>query len=121
MSTYIINKNHVIIMNRGDSVNLPISIMVGKFPESRHKLEIKEGDIIFFGLMFPRQHFECAIIKKEFDKSAFDSEGNFVLTLEPLDTMRLESGTYYYELKLLKASDDSITTLIPKSRFNIVD
>ena len=54
MSTYIINKNHVITMNRGDSVSLPIDILIGKFPESQHKLKIEDNDIIFFGLMFPR-------------------------------------------------------------------
>ena len=121
MSMYIIDKNHVITINRGDSVSLPIPILVGKFPELQHKLEIVEGDIIFFGLMFPQQYFECAIIKKEFNKSAFNEDGDFVLELDSLDTINIEPGVYYYELKLLKASDDTITTLIPKSRFNIVD
>lgn len=118
---YVINKNHVITITRGDTISLAISLYEGVFPDTREKLVIDEGDIIFFGLMFPHQHFECAIIKKEFDYKNFDDDGDFVLELEPLDTMKLIPGTYYYELKLLKAEDDSIKTLIPKSKFIITD
>ncbi len=120
MSTYVINKNNVITINRGDTVRMPLKIYTSKFMP-RKKLEIDQDDIIFFGLMLPHQHFECAFLKKEFYINDFNSEGDLVLSLAPLDTMNLTSGVYYYELKLLKHSDDSITTLIPKTQFNIVD
>ena len=119
MSMYIIQKNNVITMNRGDTLRLSIPLYKNRLTKER--VEVEDEDIIFFGLMLPHQHFECAFLKKEFDLLNFDSEGNFILSLEPLETMNLTSGVYYYELKLLKHSDDSITTLIPKTQFNIVD
>ena len=118
---YIINKNHVITINRGDSVSLAIPLYNGKFPDSEDKLVLDEGDIIFFGLMLPNQKFECAIIKKEFTSVNFDNDGDFVLTLEPIETMKLIPSVYYYELKLLKKEDSSIKTLIQKTKFIITD
>lgn len=121
MSTYIIQKNNVITLNRGDSLSLPIKLYTNNSFPREDKLILEDGDLIFFALMEPNQKFECSVIKKEYDQSDFDSEGNLVLQLDPLDTMGLHSGVYYYELKLLKHSDDSITTLIPKTQFIIVD
>ena len=118
---YIIDKSHVITITRGDTISLPIELYNGVFPDRGDKLVLEDGDIIFFGLMLPRQHFECAILKKEFTNKDFDNDGDFVLSLEPLDTMKLIPSTYYYELKLLKKSDNSIKTLIQKSKFIIVD
>ena len=120
MSLYLIKKNNVITINRGDTVRIPIELTIGKFSDKK-EVEIGDKDIIFFGLMESRQHFECALFKQEYTINDFDSEGRLILSLDPLDTMQLTSGVYYYELKLLKHSDDSITTLIPKTLFNIVD
>lgn len=119
MSMYVIQKNNVINIVRGDSVNISLPLYSDKF--KREKISLSENDLIFFGLMLPRQHFECAFLKKEFDYTDFDSEGNLILALDPLDTMSLISGVYYYELKLLKDGEDSITTLIPKTKFIIND
>ena len=120
MSTYIIRKNNVITMNRGDSLVKPISIYVGKFP-SHEKLTIDSDDIIYFAVMEPNQHFECAVVKQEYSIEDFDDNGDLVLNLDPFQTIGLKSGKYYYEIKLLKASDSSIHTLIPKTAFNILD
>lgn len=119
MSRYIIEKDHVITINRGDFLEKKLKLTTGKFPHEK-LLEIGEHDIIFFGLMDPHQHFEHSLIKKEFDKTDFDEEGLFVLTLESEETLDLVPGTYYYSLKLLN-EEAEIRTLIQKSKFIIVD
>ena len=116
---YIINKNKVISITRGDYVQIPFRFEKGDFPR-RELVEIGDNDIIFFGLMDPNQHFEHALVKKEFSKDDFDSEGNFILTIDTDDTLELMCGTYYYEIKLL-TEDAHITTLVQKTKFIIVD
>ena len=120
MSLYVINRDNVISINRGDYLERSYKFTTGKFPKEEHLINIGENDIIFFGLMDPHQHFEHAIIKKEFTKEAFNEDGEFILILDSEDTLDLVPGTYYYSIKWL-SSEGKITTLIPKTKFIIVD
>jgi len=124
MSLYLIKKDHVITMTRGDYVSFKIELKSGNFPfETKYKLE--EGDILFFGLMEPNQPFEKAILKKELHYDDYDYEGGTLkLVLEPDDTIMLEPGTYYYQIKVLyndEAGDTHIDTAVQKTKFIIVD
>lgn len=119
MSRYVIEKNFVISINRGDYLEKEFLFTTGPFLEEV-PLIVNEGDVIFFGLMDPHQHFEHALIKKEFGKKDITDEGLFTLILESEDTLDLVPGTYYYSIKLL-TKDSKIKTLIPKSKFIIVD
>lgn len=119
MSTYIINKNNVITINRGDYAEFKFKFKVGKFPYD-HDLIVNDGDILFFGLMDPGVHFEHALLKKEYTSNFINDEGYFILTLESDDTLELVPGVYYYEIKLLDINAH-ITTLIQKTKFIIVD
>lgn len=117
---YVIKKNHVISLNRGDYAEIPFCFKEGKFPKDA-PIRIGEGDVLFFGLMDPNTHFEHSLIKKEFiGNDVIDDEGNFTLVIEPDDTLELLPGTYFYEIKLL-TKDAKIRTLIQKTRFNIID
>lgn len=119
MSLYIIEKNKVITMTRGDSAKFSFKFMEGKFPNET-PLVINDDDIVFFGLMDPNQYFEHALLKKEFSNKDIDEEGNFIITLEPDDTIELMEGTYFYAIKLL-TSDAQIKTLVQNTKFNIVN
>lgn len=119
MSLYIVRQNKVITMNRGDSCEFKFKFNTGKFP-NEEPLIINEGDVIFFGLMDPNVHFEHALVKKEFNITNFDEEGYLVINFEPDDTLELMEGTYFYQIKLL-TKDANIKTLVPKTKFIIVD
>lgn len=124
MSLYLIKKNKVITMTRGDYLSLEIELKSGKFP-NEIKYNLGEGDYLFFGLMEPNQPFEKAILKKEFTYDDYDIEnGTLRIKIEPDDTLMLMPGTYYYQIKVLykdEAGDTHIDTAVQKTKFIIVD
>lgn len=124
MSLYLIKKNKVITMTRGDYLSLEIELKSGKFPNET-KYDLGEGDYLFFGLMEPNQPFEKAIIKKEFTYDDYDIEnGTLRIKIEPDDTLMLMPGTYYYQIKVLykdEAGDIHIDTAVQKTKFIVVD
>lgn len=119
MSRYVINKDKVITINRGDYFERTFEFLEGAFPEE-YPVEVNDDDIIFFGLMDPNQHFENSLIKKEFEGSSVSDDGLFTLIIDSEDTLELVPGVYYYSIKLL-TQEGRIKTLIPKTKFIIVD
>lgn len=119
---YIVKKNNMISMIRGDSFRHIFEFEIGKFPRKK-KLSINEDDLIYFGVMYPNEHFEHCIIKKEFTKDDLTSEGDLIVTLNPEDTVWLNPGTYYYEIRMLHQSSEDVylKTLIQKTKFTILD
>lgn len=124
MSLYLIKKNQVITMTRGDSFSFSVELKTGKFPNIERYI-LEEGDILLFGLMRPNQHFECAFIKKEYGYDDYDYEGGTLkVTLQPEDTIDLEPGVYYYQIKVLykdEAGEVHVDTVVQKTKFIIVD
>lgn len=124
MSLYLIKKNKVITMTRGDYLSLEIELKSGQFPDET-KYNLSEGDYLFFGLMEPNQPFEKAILKKEFTYDDYDIEnGTLRIKIESEDTLMLMPGTYYYQIKVLykdEAGDTHIDTVVQKTKFIIVD
>ena len=119
MSRYVIERNDVITLTRGDYFERDFKFYNGKFP-NEHPLILNEGDIIFFGLMDPHMHFEHALIKKEFNNESVSDKGVFKLVLDSEDTLDLVAGTYYYSIKLL-TKDGRIKTLVKRSLLTIVE
>ena len=119
---YIVKKDNMITMIRGDSFKHLFRFETGRFPRKK-RIVLNDGDLIYFGLMYPEDYFEHCIFKKEFTKEDFNSEGDFILRLEPEDTVWLKPGTYYYEIKILHESSEDVHlhTLIQKTRFIILD
>ena len=121
---YIIEKDKVITMNRGDHASFMINLKTGIFPFEK-PYTLKEGDILFFGLMEPNQHFENAFLKKELHYDDYDVEGGMLrVTIEPEDTIEMLPGTYYYQIKLLREDIDGeviVDTVVQKTKFIIVD
>lgn len=125
MSLYLIRRNKVITMTRGDYLSIDIELKSGKFPNEKI-YQINEGDIVFFGLMEPNQPFEKAILKKEFGYDDFAMEGQSLIkiVLNPEDTIELAPGTYYYQVKVLYRDESGVThidTAVQKTKFIIVD
>ena len=116
---YHVYKNNVVSMNRGDYLEFVVELSQGRFPFQR-KIEVNEEDTIYFGLMHAHEPFERSILKIEYTKKDLDSEGNLPIQIEPEDTIHLFPGVYYYEVKLL-TEDSKITTIVPKSKFIIID
>ena len=119
---YIIEKDNIITMIRGDSFKHKFKFETGRFPRKK-RLVINDDDLIYFGIIYPEDHFQHCILKKEFTKDDLNSEGDFILRLDPEDTTFLYPGHYYYEIKLLhQTSEDTyINTLVQKTKFDILD
>ena len=124
MSLYLIKKNQVITMTRGDSISFSVDITKGKFPFIE-KYILSDDDVLYFGLMRPNQPFECAFVKKEYHYDDYDYEGGSLkVTIDPEDTIDLEPGVYYYQIKVLykdEAGEIHVDTVVQKTKFIIVD
>ena len=125
MSLYIVKKDKVLTMTRGDYFSFKVDLKSNKsrFDEDEYKLS--EGDILFFGLMEPNQPFEKAFLKKQYTYDDYDVEnGTLKIVLNPEDTIELEPGTYYYQIKVLYEDETEVThvdTVVQKTKFYIVD
>lgn len=115
MATYIVRKNHVISMVRGDYINFEVEI-----PEELANLE---NNIYYFILMYPNKTLEEAILIKEYEE--LNSDNSLSIELWPEDTELLVEGTYYYSIKVdSKETSESPTktfTVIPNTKFFIVN
>ncbi len=119
---YNITKNNVITIVKGDYTKFPIELYIGKFPY-RSVMQLEEGDIAFFGIMCAKDGFDQAIVKKELTVDDLDEYGNLWVTLLPEDTINLDVGTYYYEVKVYYVEEEieHIDTVINKSRLIVLD
>ena len=126
MATYIIKKNNVFTMNRGDTATMNFNVNV----------ELPENVIIdklYLGITEPNQYFEDALIKKTFEINkdiTITAENNiwsFSIQINPEDTVDIIPGTYYYEVKASGVIDqneeriDFATTIVQKTKFIIVE
>ena len=126
MATYIIKKNNVFTMNRGDTAIMNFNVNV-ELPEN------VIVDKLYLGITEPNQYFEDALIKKTFEINkdiTITAENNiwsFSIQINPEDTVDIIPGTYYYEVKASGVIDqgeersDFATTIVQKTKFIIVE
>lgn len=69
--------------------------------------------------MYPHQKFEDAIIRKKFTSVDQGSDGTIAIRLDPADTIDLDSGVYYYAVKLRQ--NDQVFTIINKAKLVVAD
>ena len=119
--------NKIITLTRGDTETITFKTNIGSGVEPKY-YELTEKDILYFGLMEPNQKFEDAILKKRINYETFKHYNNeYVLKFTSSDTEDLLPGTYYYQIKLFIESDpenygnESIYTIVPKTKFFILD
>ena len=115
-----VNKNGIVTVTRGDTFTLNVFINDGTSLEPIQYF-LEEGDKVYFALMEPRKPFEEALIRKVFDKDDTNEKGLVVMSFTGEMTEFLVPGTYYYMIKLTKALDNSIETIISKTKFVILD
>lgn len=117
--------SRIIKINRGDSLELPITILDGN---KTHTLATNEA--VYFALMYPHQPFEEAIFIKGYaheDQNV--SNGEISVKITPNDTRSLAPGVYYYTVKFQRGgtleaiSDfdepDEVRTIIERTKFII--
>ena len=123
-----ISPNNIITMNRGDYFSFNFLINVGT--EMNPVYHTLTGDEkLYIGVMEANQPFEVATIKKVFSVEDSNSDGSIDVVFETTDTLKLLVGNYYYSIKLnqpipetsSEATKDVITTIIPKTKFIIIE
>lgn len=125
MATYIVRKNNVISMIRGDTFKFDVTITDEESSEGIYRLS--NQDILYFGLMEPNKSFEDSILIKEYDKDSenVNEDGSITIILAPEDTELLVPGKYIYTIKLNKKDEvegiDEVITIISKTEFFILD
>lgn len=120
-----ITRNGIITMNRGDTWKTKIYVNVGTELDPQ-PCTLGSNDFIYFGVMEPNQPFDFALVRKKYDESsAAEDEGWYNIGFDVEDTENLLPGTYYYEVKLLRARDGSdkvdVDTIIPRTKFVIYE
>ena len=74
--------------------------------------------------MYPQEGWNNAVIVKTITKDDVNEDGSVTITFEPSDTVLLNAGVYYYQVKLFIAKQDAedvIVTLITKTKLNLLD
>ena len=118
-----ISSNNIITINRGDTFIYSFYITLGSSIDSEI-YTLQEGDRLYLGVCAPNQPFECAIIKKVFNPSNMESDGTIEIVFEAIDTLHLLPGNYYYSIKLsqyINETEEKITTIIPRTKFVIIE
>lgn len=116
----------IIKLNRGDSYELVLTIP-RKEDYSKNYL-LTEKDVIYFAIMLPHQPFEKSCFVKGYTMEEQNSEtGELTIKLIPNDTRFLQSGVYYYTVKLQRGGTldviddfdepDEVRTLIERTKF----
>ena len=117
-----ISQNGIVRVNRGDSFELPITLLFGSSMEHK-EYELADSDTLYIGVMEPNQPFECALIRKKFTKQDLDINNKINVRFWPEDTMCVLPGKYYYQVKL-ETMDPStlrsdVETVVDKTLFYI--
>ena len=110
--------NDIIRLSRGDTVSFKFVINIGSKSELKmYKYKLRPSDALYFGVMEPRTFFEDAIIRKRYTNDDLNPDGSVTITVDAVDTLRLEPGVYYYEIKLKTPA--GVKTLVTKKKFVI--
>lgn len=126
-----IQNSRIITIVKGDTVEFPLFINANT---DMNPIGFTFGpyDEIYFSVMEPNQKFNCGVIRHTYDINDLNESGDIVIKLTSEDTINLYSGTYYYEIKLvvrrfeevdgeMTLIDEHIDTVVPKSKFIILD
>lgn len=118
-----ISNNNIITINRGDTLSFSFAVNIGN-GISPIKYILSENSKLYLGVTKPNDKFENAIIKKVYtSESDKDNDENIIITFNPEDTYCLDTGKYYYEIKLqvFTEENEQIYTVQQKTEFWIVE
>ena len=117
-----ISPNGIIEVYRGDTFILPLSLNLGN-PIQKDIFEMQEGDRAVLRIFRANDFWENYLVSKTATLSDV-KENEFVqYSFASSDTLFLESGIYFYEVKLFYTRDnvENVTTLFPRKRFIILN
>lgn len=120
---FAIYDNNLVDMNRGDSRSFPIFLNKGTMLEPIRYVLQEEADKLVFYLCKPQESFQEAVLTKEMTSLDLDENGDAIIKFTPEDTLNLEPGVYFLEVKLYHTNYDKtedVQTVITKKRFTIL-
>ena len=120
---FAIYDNNLVDMNRGDSRSFPIFLNKGTMLEPIRYVLQEEADKLVFYLCKPQESFQEAVLTKEMTSLDLDENGDAIVKFTPEDTLNLEPGVYFLEVKLYHTNYDKtedVQTVITKKRFTIL-
>jgi hypothetical protein len=117
-----ISSNGIVTVNRGDSFEFPVLLQLGN-SMSPLTYQLQDKDKVYIGIMEPNQPFEDALIKKVCTAADQDMYGYVVAQFQPLDTLYVLPGKYYYQIKLQtinqRTGQYDTETMVDKTLFYI--
>ena len=117
-----IAENNIVMYDSGDTFCYPLFVNLGT-KSDRKQYILKENDKVYFSLMRPHDDFECGLVRKIFDVSNLDEDGNVVISISPEDLEWLQPDVYYYEIKLGIYNgvniEPTVCTILPRQKFCI--
>lgn len=117
---FSVSHNNTIQITRGDTATVAIFINAGT-PLEMERYSLQERDAVYIGIMEPNQRFEDAIMKYKLTIEDVNLDGDPEWKIRAKDTEFLEPGTYFYEIKLSRANDLMVDTIVSKTYFYIQD
>ena len=123
---YQISTNNIVSLSRGDSFIVPLFINQGsKQCPIRYNLKNHKSFELYFGVMECNQKFDDAVIRKKwtYDTGLINQFGDLMVNLTSDDTVLLNPGKYFYEIKLkYKTSEgEKISSITPLTEFWILE
>ena len=107
--------NYSISMTRGDSESITVKCFTMS-GGTRTDAPFEAGDTVTMTIRKdPKGSIQLQKIVTEFDEN-----GYAVILLQPADTSGLDFGRYVYDIQLTR-SDESVTTIVPISGFNLLE
>lgn len=120
-----VSKDKIITMTKGDTLRLPISIMIKSYDSlTTDEYFLGDSDTLHFRIMNCSDDWEDAIIKKAYRIEDTDQHGRVVIKLSSSETSNLKSGKYFYEVKFLHEKLDGsevVDTIISRREFVLLD
>lgn len=119
-----IDTNGIISLTRGDSFEAPLFINCGTLLRPL-RYDFNDADNqstkVYFSLMQPNQPFEFGCVRKIYDYTDANEEGDIEIKFEPCDTLNLCPGKYYYEIKMvIDGNENQVNTIIKKTEFRLL-
>lgn len=100
-------------MIRGDSETITVSCA----DINNQPIQFNSGDLLYFTVK-EKTTVEDKLIQKIV--SSFETDGTAIIELSPIDTKNLRFKTYVYDIQWIKL-DDSVVTIVPPSKFTILE
>jgi hypothetical protein len=133
--------NSIVVLNRGDTFKCPLFINTGSELEPL-RYTLTNTDILAFNILYPGtgeyldenkdgfientpvlQHIYSNDGAAEHIPYILNSNGDIVISFTSDDFKKVSPGTYYYEVKLkyIDGGETRIDTIVPRTKFILVE